>query len=153
MVCLTAAALKQLGLPATLPTTEKALTALHTKLAKAAAAVGMEISDQIGPSFHVFRRTGSAGGPKTSVRVTIAPWLGQGDARQQATSALAAPLATAPDGTKDGLTLTRRYRAFTADLGAAPGATTASTAMLLLDAVRPRVEWVKDYDPEDFDLN
>ncbi|GAA2753004.1 helix-turn-helix transcriptional regulator [Kitasatospora cinereorecta] len=144
MVCLTAAALKQLGLPATLPTTEKALSALHTKLAKAAAVVGMEISDQIGPSFHVFRRTGSAGGPKTSVRVTIAPWLGQGDARQQATSALAAPLAAAPDGTKDGLTLTRRHRAFTADLGAAPGATTASTAMLLLDAVRPRVEWVKD---------
>ncbi|MEU6235520.1 hypothetical protein [Kitasatospora sp. NPDC047058] len=117
---------------------------LHTKLAKAAAVVGMEISDQIGPSFHVFRRTGSAGGPKTSVRVTIAPWLGQGDTRQQATSALAAPLATAPDGTKDGLTLTRRYRAFTTDLGAAPGATTATTAMLLLDAVRPRVEWVKD---------
>ncbi|MFJ9777166.1 multiprotein-bridging factor 1 family protein [Kitasatospora sp. NPDC101157] len=144
MVCLTVAALKQLGLPAALPTTEKALAALHTKLAKAAAVVGMEISDQIGPSFHVFRRTGSAGGPKTSVRVTIAPWLGQGDGRQQAVSALAAPLATAPDGTKDGLTLTRRYRAFTADLGVAPGATTASTAMLLLDAVRPRVEWVKD---------
>ncbi|MFJ4597742.1 MULTISPECIES: multiprotein-bridging factor 1 family protein [unclassified Kitasatospora] len=144
MVCLTAAALKQLGLPAALPTTEKALTALHTKLAKAAATVGMEISDQIGPSFHVFRRTGSAGGPKTSVRVTVAPWLGQGDGRQQAVSALAAPLATAPDGTKDGLTLARRYRAFTADLGVAPGATTASTAMLLLDAVRPRVEWVKD---------
>ncbi|WP_354645226.1 helix-turn-helix domain-containing protein [Kitasatospora camelliae] len=144
MVCLTAGALKQLGLPTALPATEKALAALHTKLAKAAAVVGMEISDQIGPSFHVFRRTGSAGGPKTSVRVTVAPWLGQGDARQQATSALAAPLATAPDGTKDGLTLTRRYRAFTTDLGAAPGATTATTAMLLLDAVRPRVEWVKD---------
>ncbi|MFF7993446.1 helix-turn-helix domain-containing protein [Kitasatospora xanthocidica] len=144
MVCLTAAALKQLGLPATLPGTEKALAALHTKLAKAAATVGMEISDQIGPSFHVFRRAGSAGGPKTSVRVTIAPWLGQGDGRQQAVSALAAPLATAPDGTRDGLTLARRYRAFTADLGVAPGATTASTAMLLLDAVRPRVEWVKD---------
>ncbi|MER5642313.1 helix-turn-helix transcriptional regulator [Kitasatospora sp. NPDC002227] len=144
MVCLTAGALKQLGLPATLPATEKALASLQAKLVKAAAVVGMEISDQIGPSFHVFRRTGSAGGPKTSVRVTIAPWLGQGDSRQQATSALAAPLATAPDGTKDGLTLTRRYRAFTTDLGAAPGATTATTAMLLLDAVRPRVEWVKD---------
>ncbi|MFG3053614.1 multiprotein-bridging factor 1 family protein [Kitasatospora sp. NPDC048239] len=144
MVCLTAAALGQLGLPATLPTTEKALASLHTKLAKAAAAVGMEISDQTGPSFRVFRRTGSAGGPKTSLQVTVAPWLGQGDGRQQAVSALAAPLATAPGGLKDGLTLTRRYRAFTADLGAAPGATTASTAMLLLDAVRPRVEWVKD---------
>lgn len=144
MVCLTAAALKQLGLPATLPATEKTLTALQTKLAKAAATVGMEISDQIGPSFHAFRRAGSAGGPKTSVRVTIAPWLGQGNGRQQAVSALAGPLATAPDGTKDGLTLARRYRAFTADLGVAPGATTASTAMLLLDAVRPRVEWTKD---------
>ncbi|SDS48382.1 hypothetical protein SAMN05216371_0017 [Streptomyces sp. TLI_053] len=144
MVCLTAAALKQLGLPTALPTTEKALTALHTKLVKAAATVGMEISDQIGPSFHVFRRAGSAGGPKTSVRVTIAPWLGQGDGRQQAVSALAAPLATAPDGAKDGLTLARRYRAFTTDLGVAPGATTASTAMLLLDAVRPRVEWTRD---------
>ncbi|MDH6107929.1 DNA-binding transcriptional regulator YiaG [Kitasatospora sp. MAP12-15] len=144
MVCLSAAALKQLGLPAALPTTEKALAALQTKLVKAAATVGMEISDQIGPSFHVFRRKGSAGGPRTSVRVTVAPWLGQGDSRQQATSALAAPLATAPDGTKDAPTLARRYRAFTADLGVAPGASTASTGMLLLDAVRPRVEWVKD---------
>ncbi|MGK4586229.1 hypothetical protein [Kitasatospora sp. HPMI-4] len=144
MVCLTAAALKQLGLPAALPTTEKALTALQAKMAKAAATVGMELSDQIGPSFHAFRRAGSAGGPKTSVRVTVAPWLGQGDGRQQAVSALAGPLATAPDGTKDGLTLARRYRAFTTDLGVAPGATTASTAMLLLDAVRPRVEWTKD---------
>ncbi|WP_327071935.1 hypothetical protein [Kitasatospora sp. NBC_01302] len=144
MVCLSAAALKQLGLPAALPATEKALAALQAKLVKAAATVGMEISDQIGPSFHVFRRKGSAGGPRTSVRVTVAPWLGQGDSRQQATSALAAPLATAPDGTKDAPTLARRYRAFTADLGVAPGASTASTGMLLLDAVRPRVEWVKD---------
>ncbi|MET8629931.1 hypothetical protein ABZW30_40475 [Kitasatospora sp. NPDC004669] len=143
-VCLTAAALKQLGLPAALPGTEKALTALQAKMAKASASVGMEPSDHIGPAFHVFRRKGSAGGPKTSVRITIAPWLGQGDGRQQATSALAGPLATAPAGTKDGLTLARRSRAFTTDLGAAPGATTASTAMLLLDAVRPRVEWVKD---------
>lgn len=143
-VCLTAAALKQLGLPAALPGTEKALTSLQAKMAKAAASVGMELSDHIGPAFHVFRRTGSAGGPKTSVRVTIAPWLGQGDARQQATSALAGPLATAPDGTKDGATFARRFRAFTTDLGVAPGATTASTAMLLLDAVRPRMEWVKD---------
>ncbi|WP_328911657.1 MULTISPECIES: helix-turn-helix domain-containing protein [unclassified Streptomyces] len=144
MVCLTAAALKQLGLPAMLPGTEKALAALQAKLAKAAATVGMEISEAIGPSFHAFRRAGSAGGPKTSVRVTIAPWLGQGDGRQQAVSSLAAPLATAPDGTRDGLVLARRYRAFTTDLGVAPGATTASTAMLLLDAVRPRVEWTKD---------
>ncbi|MCZ4124973.1 helix-turn-helix domain-containing protein [Streptomyces sp. H39-S7] len=144
MVCLTAAALKQLGLPAVLPTTDKALAALQAKMAKAAGGVGMEISDQVGPSFHAFRRKGSAGGPRTSLRITVAPWLGQGDARQQATSALAVPLATAPDDTLDGLTLTRRLRAFTADLGVAPGATTASTGMLLLDAVRPRVEWTKD---------
>ncbi|GAA1184133.1 hypothetical protein F4556_007566 [Kitasatospora gansuensis] len=143
-VCLTAAALKQLGLPAALPATEKALAALQMKLAKAAAGVGMEISDHIGPTFHVFRRKGSAGGQKTSVRITVAPWFGQGDARQQAVSALAVPLATAPDGTKDGLTFARRFRAFTTDLGVAPGATTATTAMLLLDAVRPREEWGKD---------
>ncbi len=143
-VCLTAAALKQLGLPATLPSTDKALNALRAKLAKAAVAVGMEVSESIGPVFRAFRRAGSAGGPKTSLQVTVAPWLGQGDARQQAVSALAAPLATAPDNTRDGATFARRYRAFTADLGVAPGATTASTAMLLLDAVRPRVEWVKD---------
>ncbi|WP_327072119.1 helix-turn-helix transcriptional regulator [Kitasatospora purpeofusca] len=143
-VCLTAGALGQLGLPATLPTTEKALAALQAKLAKAAATVGMEISEQIGPTFRAFRRAGSAGGQKTSVGIVAAPWLGQGDARQQATNALALPLATAPDGTVDGATFARRFRAFTTDLGVAPGATTASTGMLLLDAVRPRIEWVKD---------
>jgi hypothetical protein len=144
MVVLTAGALTQLGLPAALPSTDKALTALQAKLAKAAASAGMEVSDQIGPTFHAFRRKGSAGGPRTSLRVLVAPWLGQGDARQQATSALAAPLATGPGGAVDGLTLARRIRAFTADLGVAPGASTATTAMLLLDAVRPRVEWVRD---------
>jgi len=144
MVVLTAPALGQLGLPAALPATEKALAALQAKLAKTAAGVGMEISDQIGPSFHAFRRKGSAGGPRTSVRITVAPWLGQGDARQQATSSLATPLATNADGTVDGLTLARRSRAFTTDLGVAPGASTATTAMLLLDAVRPRVEWTRN---------
>nr|BEK71253.1 hypothetical protein KPHV_84800 [Kitasatospora purpeofusca] len=143
-VCLTAGALKRLGLPAALPGTEKALASLQAKLAKAAATVGMEISEQVGPTFHAFRRAGSAGGQKTSVRVVVAPWLGQGDARQQATSALALPLATAPDGTTDGATFARRFRAFTTDLGVAPGATTATTGMALLEAVRPRVEWVKD---------
>ncbi|MFD7645841.1 multiprotein-bridging factor 1 family protein [Kitasatospora sp. NPDC059795] len=143
-LCLTAAALKQLGLPAALPTTDKALNALRAKLAKAAASVGMEVSEAIGPVFRAFRRAGSAGGPKTSLQITVAPWLGQGDARQQAVSALAAPLATAPDDTRNGATFARRYRAFAADLGVAPGATTATTAMLLLDAVRPREEWVKD---------
>ncbi|MFJ9523519.1 multiprotein-bridging factor 1 family protein [Kitasatospora sp. NPDC101801] len=143
-VCLTAGALKLLGLPAALPATEKALAALQAKLAKAAATVGMEVSAQIGPSFRAFRRAGSAGGQKTSIGVLVAPWLGQGDARQQATNTLAAALATGPDGAVDGATFARRFRAFTADLGVAPGATTASTGMLLLDAVRPREEWVKD---------
>ncbi|MFD4659817.1 hypothetical protein ACFWP2_29790 [Kitasatospora sp. NPDC058444] len=143
-VCLTAAALKQLGLPAALPATEKALASLQAKLAKAAATVGMEVSEHIGPTFRAFRRKGSAGGRKTSLSITVAPWLGQGDARQQATSALALPLATAPDGTTDGATFARRFRAFTTDLGVAPGATTATTGMGLLEAVRPREEWVKD---------
>ena len=143
-VCLTAGALKQLGLPAALPATEKALAALQTKLAKAAATVGMEVSEHVGPAFHAFRRAGSAGGQKTSVRVVVAPWLGQGDGRQQATSALAVQLATAPDGTVDGPTFARRFRAFTTDLGVAPGATTAVTGMNLLEAVRPREEWVKN---------
>ncbi|MEV4617030.1 hypothetical protein AB0K43_31195 [Kitasatospora sp. NPDC049258] len=143
-VCLTAGALKQLGLPAALPATEKALAALQTKLAKAAATVGMEVSEHVGPAFHAFRRSGSAGGQKTSVRVVVAPWLGQGDGRQQATSALAVQLATAPDGTVDGATFARRFRAFTTDLGVAPGATTAVTGMNLLEAVRPREEWVKN---------
>jgi hypothetical protein len=144
MVVLTAGALTRLGLPVVLPSTDKALAGLQAKLAKAAASAGMEISDQIGPTFHAFRRKGSAGGPRTSLRVLVAPWLGQGDARRQATIALAAPLATGPDGTVDGLTLARRIRAFTSDLGVAPGASTATTAMLLLDAVRPRIEWVRD---------
>jgi transcriptional regulator with XRE-family HTH domain len=143
-VVLTAAALKLLALPAALPGTDKALVSLQAKLAKAAATAGMEISEQVGPVFRAFRRKGSAGGPRTSLQVIVAPWLGQGDARQQAVSALAAPLAAAPDGSMDGLTLARRSRLFTADLGVAPGASTASTAMLLLDAVRPRIEWVKD---------
>ncbi|WP_042386519.1 helix-turn-helix domain-containing protein [Streptacidiphilus melanogenes] len=144
IVVLTAGALTQLGLPVTLPSTDKALAALQAKLAKAAASVGMEVSEQIGPTFHAFRRKGAAGGPRTSLRVLVAPWLGQGDARQQATSSLAAPLATGVDGSTDGLTLARRIRAFTADLGVAPGASTATTAMLLLDAVRPRIEWERD---------
>ena len=150
IVVLTAATLDLLGLPAELPGTEKALTALHAKVTKAAAMVGMEVSDQIGPSFHAFRRKGSAGGPRTSLRVLVAPWMGQGDARQQATSSLAATLTTSVDSTMDGLTLARRIRAFTADLGVAPGASTATTAMLLLDAVRPRIEWTKDETTQDW---
>ncbi|MHA6757061.1 hypothetical protein [Streptacidiphilus sp. PAMC 29251] len=144
MVVLTAAALHQLGLAAALPTTDKALAALHAKLAKAAATVGMEVSDAIGPTFRAFRRKGATGGPRTSLGILAAPWLGQGDNRQQATNAVVTPLATTSEGIRDGLTLARRIRAFTADLGVAPGASTASTAMLLLDAVRPRVEWTKD---------
>lgn len=144
VVVLTAATLARLGLPAVLPATDKALAALQAKLAKAAAGTGMEVSERIGPSFRVFRRKGSAGGPRTSLQVLVAPWLGQGDGRWQATTALVAHLAAGPEGVADGLTLARRIRAFTAGLGVAPGASAATTAMLLLDAVRPRVEWIRD---------
>ncbi|MFG2197169.1 hypothetical protein [Streptomyces sp. NPDC048639] len=144
MVCLSAAALKALGLPAALPATDKAVARLQEKLAKAAGAVGMEVSDELGPIFHAFRRKGAPGGPRTSVRVVLVPWLGQGSDKQQAVAALTAQLATTPAGVLDAGTLARRIRAFVADLGVAPGVTPATTSMLLLDAVRPRAESVQD---------
>lgn len=144
MVCLSSSALKSLGLPAVLPTTDKASAALQAKLAKAAGSVGMEISDTVGPTFQAFRRKGSAGGPKASVRVIVTPWLGQGTDKQQVMSELLTRLATDPHGALDAGTLARRIRAFVADLGIAPGVSAATTSMLLLDAVRPRMEWVQD---------
>ncbi|WP_199550269.1 hypothetical protein [Streptomyces sp. N35] len=144
ILCLSAAAAVALGLPVELPATEKALARLQEKFAKAAATVGMELSDELGPTFYAFRRKGSAGGSKTSLRIVIVPWLGQGSDKQQATTHLMTQLATTPDGELDAVTLARRLRAFTADLGMTPGVTPASTSMLLLDAVRPRTEWVQD---------
>ncbi|MCX4826747.1 hypothetical protein OG883_44705 [Streptomyces sp. NBC_01142] len=144
MVCLSATALKALGLPASFPTTEKALAALTKKLTTAAASVGMELSQEIGPIFHAFRRVGAAGGPKSSLRVVITPWIGQGSEKQQVTSALIAQLATTPTGELDALTLARRIRTYVADLGIAPGITPATTSKLLLDSVRPRSEPFQD---------
>lgn len=140
MVCLSAATLKTLGLPASFPTTDKALAALQKKLATAANTAGMEISEEIGPTFQAYRRPGAPGGLKTSIRVVVAPWLGQGNERQQKTSEMIVQLATTPDGELDAATLARRVRAYVADLGIAPGITPATTSKLLLDAVRPRFE-------------
>ncbi|MFI1312460.1 hypothetical protein ACH4TS_20300 [Streptomyces albidoflavus] len=140
IVCLSAPALKALGLPASFPSTEKALTAVMKKMTTAAASVGMELSQELGPVFHAFRRAGAAGGLKASVRVVIAPWLGHGSDAQQLTSAMLAELATAPTGDLDARTLARRIRKYVTDLGIAPGVTPATTSKLLLDAVRPRTE-------------
>ncbi|WP_372412799.1 hypothetical protein [Streptomyces luteireticuli] len=144
MICLTEAAVKALGLPAALPTTDKTLAKLRDKIAKAAAGAGMEISDELGPTFYAFRRKGSPGGPKTSVRIVVTPWLGQGSDKQQATAAMTVQLATNPDGQLDATTLARRIRTFVTDLGITPGVTPATTGMLLFDAVRPRTEWIED---------
>ncbi|MFD4525640.1 hypothetical protein ACFWP7_17270 [Streptomyces sp. NPDC058470] len=144
MVCLSATALKALGLPAAFPTTDKALAALTTKLTKAAASVGMELSQEIGPIFHAFRRAGAAGGPKSSLRVVVTPWLGQGSEKQQVTGAMLARLAATPAGDPDALTLARRIRTYVSDLGVAPGITPATTSKLLLDGVRPRNEPYQD---------
>ncbi|TLQ39414.1 hypothetical protein [Streptomyces marianii] len=144
IVCLSAAALKTLGLPASYPATEKALAALTKKLNTAAASVGMELSQELGPVFHAFRRAGSAGGPKSSLRVVVTPWLGQGSDKQQVTGAMLAQLAAAPTGELDAETLARRIRKYVADLGIAPGVTPATTSKLLLDAVRPRSEPFQD---------
>ncbi|MFK0143242.1 hypothetical protein [Streptomyces murinus] len=144
MVCLTESAVKALGLPAALPTTDKALAALKKKLDTAAAGVGMEVSEEIGPVFHVFRRSGSAGGPKASVRVIVTPWLGQGSEKQKTTTGMTATLAALPDGRLDAVTLARRIRAFVSDVGIAPGVTPATSSMALLEAVRPRFEPYED---------
>ncbi|MGW1290301.1 hypothetical protein ACWD4N_43570, partial [Streptomyces sp. NPDC002586] len=143
---MSSAALKTLGLPAALPNTDKAASALKKKLTTAAASAGMEISEEIGPIFHVFRRSGAPGGPKTSARVIVTPWLGQGTEKQQTTSEMMAQMARTPSGELDALTLARRIRTYVADLGVAPGVTPATTSKLLLEAVRPRAEWYQDDD-------
>ncbi|MEO3976970.1 hypothetical protein [Streptomyces sp. CAU 1734] len=144
MVCLTAPAVKALGLPEALPATEKALASLKKKLDTAAVSVGMEVSEEIGPVFHVFRRAGSVGGPKASLRIIVTPWLGQGSEKQKTTTAMTATLATLPGGQRDARALARRIRAFVTDIGIAPGVTPATSSMLLLEAVRPRSEPYQD---------
>ncbi|WP_329020772.1 hypothetical protein [Streptomyces sp. NBC_01601] len=144
IVCLTPAALKTLGLPAAMPTTDKALASLKKKLDTAAASVGMEVSEVIGPVFHAFRRAGAAGGPKTSLRIVVTPWLGQGSDKQKTTTGMLATLAALHGGQLDALALARRIRAFVSDTGIAPGVTPATSSMLLLEAVRPRFEPYED---------
>lgn len=148
IVCLTPDALKALGLPAALPTTDKALAALKKKLDTAAASVGMEVSEEIGPVFHAFRRAGAAGGSKTSLRIVVTPWLGQGNDKQKTTTGMLATLAALPGGQLDAVALARRIRTFVSDVGIGPGVTPATSSMLLLEAVRPRFEPYEDDDGE-----
>ncbi|MET8605556.1 hypothetical protein ABZV92_18640 [Streptomyces rubiginosohelvolus] len=143
IICLSASALKALSLPAGLPVTDKSRAQLYKKLATAAASVGMELSEEVGPTMHAFRRKGAPGGPKTSVRIVFTPWLGQGSEKQKATNDQAARLASLA-GQPDAAALARRTRAYVAMIGVAPGSTPATTGMLLLDAVRPREHWVQD---------
>ena len=143
-VCLSAAAMKVFGLPADFPAKDAARTTAQGKLAKLAAAVGMEVSEELGPTVRLFRRSGAPGGPKTSMVLVLVPWLGQGTDKHLAVTRMLLDLATAPDRTLNAATLARRIRTFTKDLGVAPGATAASTSMLLLDAVRPRFQWSDD---------
>lgn len=138
-VCLSAAALAALKLPAKLPTGKRA-DQVAAKLRKGAAAHGIELSERIGAGFKAWRRRGEAG-PRLSVKVIVTPWLGQGETGAVKAGELITQLA---GDDADAGTLARRLRRFTAELGIAPGATTAVTSWQLLDAVRPRVRWVKD---------
>lgn len=139
-VCLSAAACAVLKIPAKLPTGKRA-DQVAAKLRKAAAAHGIDLSETIGAGFKAWRRKGEAG-PRLSVKVIVAPWLGQGDERAQAQSRFLLALAGGEDA--DAVTLARRLRRFCAELGVAPGVTGGVTSWQLLDAVRPRFRWVKD---------
>ena len=143
-VVLSAATVAAAKLPKTLPTTPAALERAAAKVRKAATAAGLEVGDSFGAGFKVWRRKSEGGGPRLSVRVLVAPWLGQGDAGAQASGTLATALADDGTGTPDALTLARRMRRFVADLGVTPGATTAVTSRHLLEAVRPRFGWTQD---------
>lgn len=136
-VCLSAAACAALKIPAKLPTGKRA-DQVAAKLRKAAAAHGIELSETIGAGFKAWRRKGEAG-PRLSVKVIVTPWLGQGEAGAVKAGELITSLAG-----DDARTLARRLRRFSDELGIAPGATAAVTSWQLLDAVRPRVRWVKD---------
>ena len=143
-VCLSAAVVAAAKLPAKLPATPAAMERAAAKLRKAAAASGLELGESIGAGFKAFRRAVPGGAPRLSVRVLVAPWLGQGDKAAVASGALVTALADDGTGTPDALTLARRIRRFVADLGVTPGSTTAVTSRQLLEAVRPRFGWTQD---------
>ncbi|MBK3583007.1 hypothetical protein JHN49_04505 [Streptomyces sp. MBT57] len=138
MVCLSAAALAAVKLPAKMPTTDKGWERVTAKLRKAASGAGLELGEKVGPVLAVFRRRGGDG-PRTSVRVVLVPWLGQAEGAQRAVLPL--DLAGAE---LDALALARRVRAFVADVGVMPGNTTATTGWRLLDALRPRTAYEVD---------
>ncbi|MET9183272.1 hypothetical protein ABZX88_34435 [Kitasatospora aureofaciens] len=135
-VVLTAAACSALKVPAKLPTTPAAVARFDGKLRKAAEASGMELSTTLGAGFKAYRRRSA--GRHVSVKLIIAPWLGQGDTAAQKSGELVTALAAGVDGAPDGAVLARRLRTFVADLGIGPGATTAVTSTHLVDALRPR---------------
>ena len=137
VVVLSAAAAALLKLPADYPAA-KALERLESKVVKAAGDAGVEVG-AVGPSTKVFRRRTDAAA-KVSLTLLVVPWLGQGDARQAASVSLVTKLAGTADG-PDGRALARRLRALVAALGITPGASEATTAMMMLEAVRPREQW------------
>jgi hypothetical protein len=140
VVILTPAACALVKLPATMPE-GKPMATQAGKVGKAAADSGMECG-QLGPCFKVFRRKGESG-RKISVAVLVTPWLGQGDSKQANSVRLVTSLAQTPDGI-DAAALGRRLRAFVAQLGVMPGATAATTSVILLESLRPREEWSKE---------
>jgi hypothetical protein len=143
-VCLSAAVLRAVKLPAKLPATPAAMDKVAAKMRKAATVAGLELGETIGAGFKAFRRATSGGGPRLSVRVLVVPWLGQGDKGAVASGSLVTALADDGTGTPDAGTLARRMRRFVADLGVTPGSTAAVTSRQLLEAVRPRFGWTQD---------
>jgi hypothetical protein len=139
-VCLSTAALAALKIPAKLPTGKRA-DQVAAKFRKAADAYGIELSETIGAGFKAWRRRGEQG-PRLSVKVIVTPWLGQGDDQAKAQGKFLLELAGGENA--DARSLARRLRRFSADLGIAPGVTSAVTSWQLLDAVRPRSRWVQE---------
>jgi len=136
LVILSAEAARLLKLPAKLPGTAKAAATLAAKVAKAAEAAGLE-TGAVGasPIVRVFRRRGAAG-RKVSAALVVVPWL----AADTRPGRLLATLADTGAG-MEGATLARRLRTVVAHLGVLPATTEASTALALLEAVRPREQW------------
>jgi hypothetical protein len=137
VVILSAAAAELVKLPAKMPAA-KAMERLAAKVAKAAADAGMEIG-ALGPGTKVYRRK-SETARKVSLSLLLTPWLGQGTTKQINGVHLASLLAETPDG-PDAVALARRLRTFVGQIGITPGASEATTSMMLLESVRPREEW------------